>query len=180
MSRVSPPHRRRAPREWLFGNVCHRATRDNTLRQMVFRHCRPRSRLSHNEFVRLNIETPAWHQHESRVIHRGHLRPEDEHPQLSEILTPVVKIRKTVPAKDSLADPIPSAGQSAAKASSESSAVPAIVIASRCGGNFVRQIPLRRVAFYRAMAADKIERSDEAAVAPAIAQAASGPALTVA
>jgi hypothetical protein len=100
---------------------------------MVFRHCGPLSRLSHNEFVRLDIETPGWHRHGSRVIHRGLPGLEDEHPQLSEVLTPIVKIRKTVPAKDSLADPIPSAGQSAAKAGSESGRVLAIVIASRCG-----------------------------------------------
>jgi hypothetical protein len=103
------------------------------LSQMVFRHCGPLLRLSHNEFVRLDIETPVWHQHGSRIIHCGLPGLEDEHPQLSEVLTPIVKIRKTVPAKDSLADPIPSAGQSAAKAGSESGRVLTIVIASRCG-----------------------------------------------
>jgi hypothetical protein len=35
-------------------------------------------------------------------------RLEDEPPQLSEVLTTIVKIRKTIPAKDRLADPIPS------------------------------------------------------------------------
>jgi Transposase DDE domain group 1 len=59
------------------------------------------------------------------------------------------------------------------KAGSESGRVLAIVIANRCGGNFRRQIPVGRVAFYRAMAAEEIECADESAVAPAIAQAAS-------
>jgi len=57
---------------------------------MVFRHCGPLSRLSHNEFVRLDIETPVWHQHGSRVIYRGLLGLEDEPAQLSEVLTPIV------------------------------------------------------------------------------------------
>jgi len=48
------------------------------------------------------------------------------------------------------------------------------------GGNLVRQIALCRVALDRVMAADKIERADEAAVAPTIAQAAFDPALAVA
>ena len=66
------------------------------------------------------------------------------------------------------------------RASSESGTIPAGVIASRCGGNFVRQIPFGLVAFHPMMAADEIECADEAAVAPAIAQAASDPALAVA
>ena len=68
----------------------------------------PLSLLSHNEFVRLDIETPLWHRHGICVFHRRRARFEDERPQLSEVLTPIVKIRKTVPTKDSLADPIPS------------------------------------------------------------------------
>jgi hypothetical protein len=55
-----------------------------------------------------------------------------------------------------------------------------MVIVSCGGGNFVRQIPLGRDAIYRAMAADKIERADKAAVAPTIVQAAFDPALAVA
>jgi hypothetical protein len=104
---------------------------------------------------------------------------EDERPQLGEVLTSIVKIRKTVPAKDSLADPIPSPGQSSAKAGSESGTAPASIIAISRGGNFVRQIPLGPVAFHPMMAADEIERADEAAVAPAIAQATFDPALAV-
>jgi len=59
-------------------------------------------------------------------------------PQRRKVLTPIVKIRKTVPTKDCLADTIPSSGQSSAKAGSESGAVPASVIASitsRGGGS---------------------------------------------
>ena len=138
---------------------------------------RPLSPLSHNEFVRLDVETRARHRHGIRVFHRRRARLEDERPQLGEVLTPIVKIRKTVPTKDSLADPISSSGQSSAKAGSESGAVSASVIASQCGGNFVLQIPLGRIAFHPMMAADEIESTDEAAVAPAIAQAASDPAL---
>jgi hypothetical protein len=107
-------------------------------------------------------------------------RLEDERPQLGELLTPLVKIGKGVPAKDSLADPIPSPGQSSAKAGSESGTVPASIIAISRGGNFVRQIPLGPFAFHPMMAADEIERADEATVAPAIAQAAFDPALAVA
>jgi hypothetical protein len=110
---------------------------------------RPRSTLRHNEFVRLDLERPVWRRHAIRVVYRRRPRLKDEHPQLSEVLTPVVEIRKTVPAKDSLADPIPSPGQSPAKAGSESGRVLAIVIATRCGGNFVRQIPLGRVAYFQ-------------------------------
>src|SRR6516225_2413796 len=141
---------------------------------------RPQSPLSHHELVRFKAETPTRHRPGISVIHRRRARLQDERPELGEVLTPVVKIGKTVPAKDSLADPIPSSGQSSAKAGSESGTVPATVIARRCGGNLVRQTPLGRVAIHRAMAADEIERADEAAVAPAIAQAASGPALAVA
>jgi hypothetical protein len=101
-------------------------------------------------------------------MHRRRARLEDERPQLGEVLTPVVKIGKGVPAKDSLADPIPSPGQSSAKAGSESGTVPASIIAISRGGNFVRQIPLGPVAFHPMMAADEIERADEATVAPAI------------
>jgi hypothetical protein len=81
--------------------------------------------------------------------------------------------------KDSLADPIRSPGQSSAKAGSESGTVPASIIAISRGGNFVRQIPLGPLASDRVMAADEIERADEAAVAPAIAQAAFDPTLAV-
>jgi hypothetical protein len=75
---------------------------------------RPLSPLSHNEFVRLDVETRARHRHSIRVIHGRRAGLEDERPQLREVLTPIVKIRKTVPAKDGLADPIPSPGQSSA------------------------------------------------------------------
>ena len=101
---------------------------------------RPPSPLRHNEFVRLDIETPVWCG--IRVIHRRRGRLKDERPQLSEVLTPVVKIGEAVSAEDSFADPIPSPGQSSAKAGSEPGAVPAGVRAIPRGGNFVRQIPL--------------------------------------
>ena len=68
------------------------------------------SSLSHNELVRFNVETPARHRRGISVIHRRRARLKDERPQLSEVLTPIVKIGKAVPAKDSLADPIPSPG----------------------------------------------------------------------
>src|SRR5215472_18439926 len=112
-------------------------------------------------------------------MHRRRARLEDERPQLSEVLTPIVEIGKTVPAEDSLADPISSPRQSSAKAGSEPGAVPVGVTAISRGGNFVRQIPLSSLALDRVMAADEIERADEAAVAPAIAQAAFDPALAV-
>ena len=67
-----------------------------------------------------------------------------------------------------------------AKAGSEPGQVHASVVAIPHGGNFVRQIPLGRVALDRMMAADEIERADKAAVTPAIAQAAFDPALAVA
>ena len=67
-----------------------------------------------------------------------------------------------------------------AKAGSEPGEVHASVVVIPHGGNFVRQIPLSRVAFHPVMAADEIERADEAAVALAIAQAAFDPALAVA
>src|SRR6516165_895512 len=68
----------------------------------------PGSPLSHNQFVRLDIETPVWQRHAIRVVHRRRPRLEDERQQLGEVLTPIVKIGETVPTKDSLADPIPS------------------------------------------------------------------------
>jgi hypothetical protein len=64
--------------------------------------------LTHNQFFRLDVETPLCHPHGIGVMHRRRERLEDERPQLGEVLTPVVKIGKGVPAKDSLADPIPS------------------------------------------------------------------------
>ena len=141
---------------------------------------RPLSLLSQNEFIRLDVETPTHRRHGIGVIHRRLARLEYDRPQLGEFLTPVVKIGKTVPAKDGFADPIASPGQTPAKACSESSTVPAGVMAIPRGGNLVRQIALCRVALDRVMAADKIERADEAAVAPTIAQAAFDPALAVA
>ena len=109
---------------------------------------RPLWPLTHNEFFRLDVETPPRHRHGIGVMHRRRARLEDERPQLGEVLTPVVKIGKGVPAKDSLADPIPSPGQSSAKAGSESGTVPASIIAISRGGNFVRQIPLGPVVFH--------------------------------
>jgi hypothetical protein len=82
---------------------------------------RPLSPLSHNQFVQLDIETPAWHRLGIRIIHRCRMRLEDEHPQLGKILTTIVKIGEAVPAADSLADPVSSPGQSSAKAGSEPS-----------------------------------------------------------
>ena len=105
---------------------------------------RPLSPLRHNEFVGLDVDTPARHRHRIRIIHGRRARLEDERPQLGEVLTPVVKIRKTVSAKDSLTDPIPSSRQSSAKAGSESGTIAASTIASRRWGNFIRQIPLGR------------------------------------
>ena len=58
------------------------------------------SALSHNQLVGLDVETPTRHRHGIRVIHRCRASLEDERPQLREVLTPIVKIRKTVPAKD--------------------------------------------------------------------------------
>jgi hypothetical protein len=141
---------------------------------------RPLSLLSENEFIRFDVDTPTRRRHGLCVIHRRRARLEDERPQLGEFLTPVVKIGKSVPAKDGFADPIASPGQSPAKAGSESGTVPAGVIAIPRGANLLRQIPFGRVAFHHVMAADEIERADEAAVAPAIAQAAFDPALAVA
>jgi hypothetical protein len=60
--------------------------------------------LSRNQLVGLDVETSARCWHGVRVIHRCRARLEDERPQLREVLTPVVKVRKTVPAKDSLAE----------------------------------------------------------------------------
>jgi hypothetical protein len=77
---------------------------------------RPLWPLTHNEFFRPDVETPPRHRHGIGVMHRRRARLEDERPQLGEVLTPVVKIEKGVPVKDSLADPIPSPGQSSAKA----------------------------------------------------------------
>jgi hypothetical protein len=51
----------------------------------LYRPCllpRSLSALSHNEFARLDIETPVWHPRGISVIHRR-ARLEDEHPQLS-------------------------------------------------------------------------------------------------
>jgi hypothetical protein len=122
----------------------------------------------------------VWRRYGIRVIHRRRTCLEDDRPQLGEVLTPIVKIRKTVSAKDSLADPIPSSGESSAKAGSESGTIPDSIIASRRWGNLVCQIPLGRVALDRVTAADEIERADQTAFAPAIAQATFDPALAVA
>src|SRR5262249_37196071 len=114
------------------------------------------------------------------IIHRCRTRPEDERPQLGKILTTIVKIGEAVPAEDRLTDPISSPAQSSAKAGSEPSAVPAGAIAIPRGRNFVRQISPCRIAIHPMMAADEIERANEATVASAIAQAAFDPALAIA
>ena len=51
---------------------------------------RPLSPLSHNEFVRLDVETRQ--RHGIRVIHGHRARLEDERSQLREVLTSIVKI----------------------------------------------------------------------------------------
>ena len=94
---------------------------------------RPLSPLRHNEFVGLDVDTPARHRHRIRIIHGRRARLEDDLPQLGEVLTPIVKIRKTVPAKDSLADPIPSSGQSSAKAGSELAQSPTASLQAAAG-----------------------------------------------
>ena len=66
------------------------------------------SALSRNQLVGLDVETSTRCLHGDRVIHRRRARLEDERPQLREVLTPVAKVRKTVPAEDSLVDTIPS------------------------------------------------------------------------
>src|SRR5215472_12406877 len=86
---------------------------------------RPLSLLSQNEFIRLDVEIPTRRNGIGGVIHRRRARLDDERTQLGEFLTPVVKIGKTVPAKDGFADPIASSGQSPAKAGPESGTVPA-------------------------------------------------------
>ena len=92
---------------------------------------RPLSPFGHNEFVAFDVETPVLYRYGIRVIHRRRARLEDDRPQLGEVVTPIVKIRKAVPAKDSFADPIPSSGQGSAKAGSESGTISASIIASR-------------------------------------------------
>src|SRR6516165_12743948 len=84
---------------------------------------------------------------------------------------------RPVPSGTWVGHDLASPGQSSAEAGAESGRVLAIVIASRCSGNFVGQIPLGGVAFHPMMAAHKIECADEATVAPTIVQAASDPAL---
>jgi hypothetical protein len=65
---------------------------------------RPQSPLSHNELVRFKVETPARHRRGISVIHRRRARLEDKRPQLREVLTPIVKIGKSIFAKDGLGD----------------------------------------------------------------------------
>jgi hypothetical protein len=52
---------------------------------------RPLSPLSYDEFVRLDVETPARLRHGIHVIHRRRARLKDERPQLGEVLTPSLK-----------------------------------------------------------------------------------------
>src|SRR5260370_4328417 len=86
--------------------------------------------LPHNQFFRLDVETPPRHRHGIGVMHRRRARLEDERPQLGEVLTPVVKIVQCVPAKHRLAEPIPPPGQSPPNAGSEPGTLPAPIIAT--------------------------------------------------
>jgi len=100
-------------------------------------------------------------------------------PNSAKSLQPSLKSERLSLRRTVSLTPIPSSGQSS-KAGSEPGTVPAGISASRGRGNFVRQISLGWVALDRVMAADELERADEATVARAIAQAASAPALAVA
>src|SRR5215831_11030599 len=106
-----------APRSWILSAAQPRsATGYGKRRRFPARDAKwPLPPLSHNEFVRPDVETRAQHRHGMRVIHCRCACLEDQRPQLGEVPAGVVKIRKTVPAKDSLADLIPSPGQSSAK-----------------------------------------------------------------
>jgi hypothetical protein len=98
----------------------------------------------------------------------------------AKVLTPIVEVRKAVPSQDSFAGPIPFPRHRPAQSGPESRTLPDSAITIRCRRNLDRQIPFGRVRFHRVMAADEIERTDQTAVATAIAQAAFGPPFAVA
>src|ERR1700759_3679941 len=118
--------------------------------------------------------------HSVRIIRRRRAGLQNEPPQLGEILTPVVEIRKAAPSQNSLAGPMPFPSHGAAKSRPEFCTVLDRDIANSRSRNFVREILLRRLGFNRVMAAHEIERADQTAVAAAIAQATFHPPLAVA
>jgi hypothetical protein len=104
-------------------------------------------------------------------------------PQLSKVLTSIVKIGEDIPPQESFAGAIPFAPHGAAKSRPQLGIVLTNLMATNLPaplvGNGIGQIPLGRIAFDRVMAADEIERADKTAVTAAIAKAAFYPTLAV-
>ena len=84
-----------------------------------------------------------------RIIHRHRASLQNEPPQLGEILTPIIEIRKAAPSQNSLAGPMPFPSHGAAKSRPEFCTVLDMDIAISRSGNFVREILLRRLGFDR-------------------------------
>jgi hypothetical protein len=135
--------------------------------------------LSHHQFVQLDLDTRVRHGREVRIIYRRRPSLQNELPQLDEVLTPIVEIRKGVSSQDSLTGPMPLPSHGAAKSGPEFRTVLDMAIAIPGNGNFVREVPLGRVGFDCVMAAYKVECADQTAIAAAIAQAAFDPTLAI-
>jgi hypothetical protein len=110
-------------------------------------YCRSRDvRLSHNQLIGLDVETRARRGPGVGIVHRPRASLHNECPQLSKVLTPIVKIREAIPPQESFAGPIPFAPHRAAKGRSQLGVILSILMAPNAPaplvGNGSGQIPL--------------------------------------
>ena len=139
--------------------------------------------LSHNQFVALDIETRARRWPGIGIVHRRRARLHNERPQLSKVVTLIIKIGEAIPPQETFAGTL-FAPHRAAKGRPQPGIVLAILMATKAPtllvGNDSGQILLGRVACHRVMAADEIERTHKTTLTAAIAQAAFYPTLAIA
>src|SRR5271166_1450522 len=114
------------------------------------------SLLSHNQLIALDVTTRAWRRRGVGIVHRCRASAHNDRPQLSKVITRIIKIREAIPPQVSFASPIPFTPQCAAKGRPQPGIVLAILITNAplpLVGNGIGQIPLGRIALDRVMTA---------------------------
>jgi hypothetical protein len=93
------------------------------------------SPLSHNQLVARDVDPRPRRRSGVSIVHRRRARLHNERPQLSKVLTPIVKIREAIPPQESFAGPIPFAPHGTAKSRPQPGILLAILLvtnAPRC------------------------------------------------
>jgi hypothetical protein len=95
----------------------------------------------------LDIETRARRRGGVGIVHRRRASAHNDRPQLSKVLTRIIKIREAIPPQESFAGPIPFTPHCAAKACPQPGIVLVLLITNAPAplvGNGIGQIPLGR------------------------------------